>query len=50
MFRASSLPDNNDIIIAEEGGSGKVILLEHGAYKDMDICLMFVNFNFSYSQ
>jgi len=25
---------------AEEGGAGKVILLEKGAYKDMDICLM----------
>jgi len=25
---------------AEEGGSGKVILLEKGAYQDMDICLM----------
>ncbi|TFK31808.1 hypothetical protein BDQ12DRAFT_693525 [Crucibulum laeve] len=25
---------------AEEGGSGKVILLDKGAYKDMDACLM----------
>lgn len=26
--------------IAEEGGAGKVILLEKGAYDDMDICVM----------
>ena len=26
--------------IAEEGGSGKAILLEKGAYKGMDACLM----------
>lgn len=25
---------------AEEGGAGKVILLERGAYDDMDICVM----------
>ena len=28
------------LLPAEEGGSGKVILLEKGAYKDMDACLM----------
>jgi metal-dependent amidase/aminoacylase/carboxypeptidase family protein len=28
---------------AEEGGQGKVILLEKGAYKDMHACLMCVN-------
>lgn len=28
---------------AEEGGSGKVKLLEAGAYKEMDICLMYAN-------
>lgn len=27
---------------AEEGGSGKIALLEKGAYKEMDICLMYV--------
>ena len=26
---------------AEEGGSGKAILLEHGAYEGMDACIMF---------
>ncbi|KAG6832657.1 hypothetical protein H0H87_000839 [Tephrocybe sp. NHM501043] len=25
---------------AEEGGGGKIILLERGAYRDMDVCLM----------
>lgn len=30
--------------LAEEGGGGKVILLERGAYDGMDICLMFVLF------
>ena len=30
------------ISVAEEGGSGKVALLEKGAYKDMDVCLMYV--------
>lgn len=27
-------------ILAEEGGSGKLTLLEKGAYKGMDACLM----------
>jgi hypothetical protein len=27
---------------AEESGAGKQILLEKGAYKDMDICIMYV--------
>jgi metal-dependent amidase/aminoacylase/carboxypeptidase family protein len=27
---------------AEEGGYGKATLLEKGAYKQMDACLMFV--------
>ncbi len=31
---------DNYILTAEEGGSGKVILLENGAYKEMDACLM----------
>ena len=26
--------------LAEEGGSGKVVLLEKGAYEGMDVCLM----------
>lgn len=25
---------------AEEGGMGKIVLLDKGAYKEMDICLM----------
>jgi len=25
---------------AEEGGMGKVLLLDKGAYKEMDVCLM----------
>jgi len=29
-------------ILAEEGGAGKAILLDKGAYADMDICLMYV--------
>lgn len=28
---------------AEEGGSGKIMLLDKGAYKGMDACLMYVN-------
>ena len=27
---------------AEESGAGKQILLERGAYKDMDVCIMYV--------
>ena len=27
---------------AEESGAGKQILLDRGAYKDMDICIMYV--------
>ena len=27
---------------AEESGAGKQILLEKGAYKDMDVCIMYV--------
>ena len=30
------------ISVAEESGGGKVALLEKGAYKDMDACLMYV--------
>jgi hypothetical protein len=26
--------------LAEEGGAGKVILLDNGAYADMDVCMM----------
>ena len=29
-----------DSIVAEEGGAGKAILLEKGAYEEMDACLM----------
>lgn len=29
------------LFLAEEGGGGKVILLNNGAYKEMDICLMY---------
>ena len=28
-------------ILAEEGGYGKVRLLNQGAYEDMDVCLMY---------
>jgi len=28
--------------IAEESGAGKQILLEKGAYKDMNVCIMYV--------
>lgn len=30
-------------ILAEEGGAGKAILLDKGAYTDMDICLMYLH-------
>lgn len=30
------------LLVAEEGGSGKVALLEKGAYEGMDVCLMCV--------
>jgi hypothetical protein len=30
------------MVAAEEGGYGKVTLLDGGAYKQMDACLMFV--------
>ena len=30
-------------MIGEEGGGGKVILLDKGAYEGMDVCLMFVH-------
>ena len=29
------------INLAEEGGGGKVILIERGGYKDMDACVMY---------
>ena len=29
-------------LTAEESGAGKQILLEKGAYKDMDVCIMYV--------
>ena len=28
------------VILAEESGAGKQILLDRGAYKDMDVCIM----------
>lgn len=31
---------NSYLRIAEEGGTGKVRLIEGGGYKDMDICMM----------
>ena len=31
---------------AEEGGAGKVILLQKGAYEGMDVCLMYVLENY----
>ena len=31
-------------LVAEEGGSGKVALLEKGAYEGMDACLMYASF------
>ena len=33
--------DNKVKIPAEEGGHGKIILLEKGAYKEMHACLMY---------
>jgi len=30
----------NDLLPAEEGGGGKIILLDRGGYKNMDACLM----------
>lgn len=30
------------LAIAEEGGGGKILLLEKGGYKDMDVCIMYV--------
>jgi len=29
-------------LAAEESGAGKQILLDRGAYKDMDVCMMYV--------
>jgi hypothetical protein len=29
-------------LTAEESGAGKQILLEKGAYKDMNVCIMYV--------
>lgn len=33
---------SSDALLAEEGGGGKAILLERGAYKEMNLCLMYV--------
>ena len=50
-----SLRPRSEILpsIAEEVGSGKVELLDEGAYQNMDACLMFVSFlllsSFSFS-
>ncbi len=30
------------VLAAEESGAGKQILLDRGAYKDMDVCMMYV--------
>lgn len=30
-----------NIAIAEEGGGGKILLLERGAYREMDLCIMY---------
>ena len=37
-------------IAAEESGGGKVLLLERGAYEDMDLCIMCVAMSFSNSE
>lgn len=34
---------HTSFFVAEEGGGGKVILLERGGYKDMDACIMYVH-------
>ena len=34
-------------VAAEEGGYGKVTLLDEGAYNEMDVCLMFVTFKYA---
>lgn len=36
-----SISSTLTFIQAEEGGSGKIILLENGAYDEMDVCLMY---------
>lgn len=36
------------IILAEEGGGGKIILIERGGYKDMDACVMYATFSFEF--
>lgn len=33
---------NAPALVAEESGAGKQILLDRGAYKDMDVCIMYV--------
>jgi hypothetical protein len=32
------------MVAGEEGGFGKDTLLDHGAYKEMDACLMLVTY------
>ena len=34
------------INLAEEGGGGKIILIERGGYKDMDACVMYATPSF----
>lgn len=36
----------SSIHLAEEGGGGKIILIERGGYKDMDACVMYATFFF----
>lgn len=33
-------------LLAEEGGGGKIILIERGGYKDMDACVMYATPSF----
>jgi hypothetical protein len=39
-FSGSLFPTYPCPLLAEEGGAGKDILIEHGAYKGMDACVM----------
>jgi hypothetical protein len=32
--------DHVALLTAEESGGGKILLLDRGGYKDMDVCLM----------
>ena len=45
LFCVSVVLDSS-INLAEEGGGGKIILIERGGYKDMDACVMHVASSF----